>query len=198
MIMKIVYQLLKFSSKSGPLDLFPDWNVFTKFLNLNYDEVKEKDFELFCQAVVTLLNISNKPNFLERVNVIELLKHCYDGVVGKLYQNREMEMKNIILEIIKNIFYNDSKNKAEKLNNIFRNKSFNAFELIMKLFEPFFTTNVPVSSNKGKYNGLRRPDFGIPGNNQRHSAVQVGDEPELQVPFGAAEEDVLDDCRPPP
>lgn len=99
MVMKILYQLLRFSSLNGPLDLFPDWNVLVKFMNLSFGEIKDKDFELFSQAVVTLLLISDKSLFIERVNIIEMLKHCYDGIVYKQYRSREFEMKNIILEV---------------------------------------------------------------------------------------------------
>ena len=103
MIMKILYQLLKFNSKNGPLDYFPDWNVLVKFLNLNYGEIKEKEFDIFCQAVVTLLNLSPKNGFLEKVNCIELMKNCYDGISNNMYQNRDLEMKNIILEVVERL-----------------------------------------------------------------------------------------------
>ena len=148
MIMKILYQLLKFNAKNGPVELFPDWNTVVRFLNLNYGEIKEKEFDIFCQAVVTILNLSSKNGFLDRVNCIELLKHCSDGVVNKSYQNRDLEMKNIILEvaaaqqILRNILYADSPNRGEKLNSVFRNKSFNLFEFSLRLFEPFYATNV--------------------------------------------------------
>jgi hypothetical protein len=148
MIMKILYQLLKFNAKNGPVENFPDWNTVVRFLNLNYGEIKEKEFDIFCQAVVTILNLSSKNGFIDRVNCIELLKHCYDGVVNKSYQNRDLEMKNIILEvavvhqILRNILYADSPSRGEKLNSIFRNKSFNLFELSLRLFEPFYVTNV--------------------------------------------------------
>lgn len=99
-IMKIVYQLLKFASKSGPLELFPDWNVYTKFLSLNFGELADKDFPLFSQAVLTLLKISGYPRFLEKVNIIEMFRHFYEGIVKKHYGSREQEMKNIILEVV--------------------------------------------------------------------------------------------------
>lgn len=97
--MKILHQLLKFNSKSGPYELYPNWNVIVNFLNLSYGEIKDKDFELFSQAVVILLNLSSKPNFLEKVNTIELFKHAFDGIVYKQYKNRDLEMKNIYLEV---------------------------------------------------------------------------------------------------
>lgn len=98
-IMKILHQLLKFNSKSGPYELYPNWNLIGTFLNLSYGEIKDKDFELFSQAVVILLNLSSKPNFLEKVNAIEMFKHAFDGIVYKQYKNRDLEMKNIFLEV---------------------------------------------------------------------------------------------------
>jgi hypothetical protein len=98
--MKILHQLLKFNSKSGPYELYPNWNVIVSFLNLSYGEIKEKDFELFSQAVVILLNLSSKPGFLDKVNTIELFKHAYDGIVYKQYKSRDLEMKNIYLEVL--------------------------------------------------------------------------------------------------
>ena len=100
MVMKILYQLLKFSSKTGPLDLFPDWNIFSKFVNLSFGEVKDKDYEIFSQAVVTLLYISSKVEFIEKVDVIELFKHFYTGISYKHYGSRTLEMKNIILDVL--------------------------------------------------------------------------------------------------
>lgn len=98
-IMKIIYQLLKFASKSGPLDLFPDWNVYNKFLNLNFGELGDKDFPLFSQAVLTLLKLSGYPKFLEKVNCIEMFRHFHEAITKKHYGSREQEMKNIILEV---------------------------------------------------------------------------------------------------
>jgi hypothetical protein len=98
-IMKILHQLLKFNSKSGPYELYPNWNVIVSFLNLSYGEIKDKDFELFSQAVVILLNLSSKPAFVDKVNTIELFKHAYDGIVYKQYKSRDLEMKNIYLEV---------------------------------------------------------------------------------------------------
>jgi hypothetical protein len=98
-IMKIIYQLLKFASKSGPLDLFPDWNVYTKFLTLNHGELNQKEFPLFSQALLTLLKISEYPQFLEKVNTIELFKHFFDGITKKYYGAQELELKNIVLEV---------------------------------------------------------------------------------------------------
>ena len=100
--MKSLLQLLKFNSKSGPLDLFPDWNVIAKFANLNFDGLKEKDFEIFSQSVVLLLSLSNKANFLDRVKGIELFRTFYEGVTKNLYMKRDQEMKNIILEVNNN------------------------------------------------------------------------------------------------
>ena len=42
---------------------------------------------------------------------------------------------------MKNMFYNDSPNKAEKINNLFRTKNYNILDLTLQLFEPFYTTN---------------------------------------------------------
>jgi hypothetical protein len=100
--MKILFQLLKFNSRTGPHELFTDWNTLVRFLNLSYGEIKDRDFELFSQAVVTLLNISAKPNFMDKINCIELFKHAYEGVVYKHYKNRDLEMKNIFLEVVYN------------------------------------------------------------------------------------------------
>lgn len=144
-IMKILYQLLKFNSRSGPQELFPDWNVFVKFLNLNYKEIKDKEYEIFCQAVVTLLSLSKRPGFIDRVNCVEMFKNCFDGVSNKLYSKRDIEMKNIMLEILKNILYNEAANKADRLNGLFRNRSFNMVQLILMLFEPYYTTNENIS-----------------------------------------------------
>lgn len=79
--------------------MFPDWNAVAKFTNLSFEEIKEKDFEIFSQAVVLILSLSNKPNFMERVKCIELFKFFYDGVTKKLYLKRDQEMKNIVLEV---------------------------------------------------------------------------------------------------
>ena len=77
----------------------PNWNVIVNFLNLSYGEIKDKDFELFSQAVIIMLNLSSKPNFLDRINTIEMFKHSFDGIVYKQYKNRDLEMKNIYLEV---------------------------------------------------------------------------------------------------
>ena len=99
MVMKILYQLLKFSSKTGPLDMLPDWNIYVKFVNLSFGEVKDKDYEIFTQAVVTLLHISPKIEFIDKVDILELFKNFSNGIIYKQYSSRDLEMKNIILEV---------------------------------------------------------------------------------------------------
>lgn len=98
-ILKILYQLLKYSSKTGPLELFPDWNVLTKFMNINYGEIKKKDFQIFSQAICTILLLSNRENFAERFELLELFKNFSEALKTKAYENRDIEMKNIILEV---------------------------------------------------------------------------------------------------
>ena len=44
--------------------------------------------------------------------------------------------------MIRNILFADSTVKADKLNSLFRTKSFNFFELVLRLFEPYLVTNV--------------------------------------------------------
>lgn len=171
-IMKCLLQLLKFNSRSGPLDLFPDWNSVARFANLSFDELKDKDFEIFSQAVVLILSLSAKPNFMERMKCIELYKSFYDGFVNKLYLKRDQEMKNIVLEIVRNSFLLDCKNKPEKLNSLFRNRSFNMVEFIFMLFEPFFSTNV-THNYSGKHQPVRLEHHGIPVDFERHSSLQV-------------------------
>lgn len=97
--MKILYKLLSYSSSSGPLDKFPNWNVLTQFTNLAYQEVRYKDFDIFAQASVTLLKLSYKPEFMNHINVIELFANFDDGIQRKLYRDRDLEMKGIILEV---------------------------------------------------------------------------------------------------
>ena len=161
--MKCLLQLLKFNSKSGPLELFPDWNAVARFTNLSYEELKDKDFEIFSQAVVLILSLSGKTNFMERVKCIELFRYFYEGVTKKLYLKRDQEMKNIILEVVKNSFLLDCRQKAEKLNSVFRNRSFNMVEFILLLFEPIFSTNVGTP-NLGKCKPVRAIDIRVPGN----------------------------------
>ena len=52
---------------------------------------------------MTLLVLSSKPMFLEKINMIEMFKHCFDGVVYKQYQAKDYEMKSIILEVCTSI-----------------------------------------------------------------------------------------------
>lgn len=158
--MKCLLQLLKFNSRSGPLENFPDWNLICKFLHLSFDELKERDFEIFSQAIVLILSISGKPNFMERVKCIELYKSFYDGFVNKLYVKRDQEMKNIVLEIVRNSFLLDCKNKPEKLNSLFRNRSFNMVEFILMMFEPYFATNV-VCTDQGQHYAVRPHDVRV-------------------------------------
>ena len=47
LILKILHKLLKYSSTSGPLEKFPDWNCLLDFLNLSYSEIRSKEFDLF-------------------------------------------------------------------------------------------------------------------------------------------------------
>lgn len=180
-------QLLKFNSKSGPLDLFPDWNAVARFTNLSFDEFRDKDFEVFTQAVVLILSISGKPHFMERVKCIELFKSFYDGIVNKMYLKRDQEMKNIILEIVRNAFVQDCRGKADKLNSLFRNRNFNMLEFILMLFEPIFSTNV-AWLNPGKYNAVRTVDLRVPDDSERHATVQVRIQRAVQQEHGYAQE----------
>ena len=66
---------------------------------------------------------------------------------------RDQEMKNIVLEIVRNSFLMDCKNKPEKLNSLFRNRSFNMVEFIFMLFEPYFSTNVDFTDS-GKHQSI--------------------------------------------
>lgn len=43
--------------------------------------------------------------------------------------------------MVRNVFYGESLNKPEKLNGLFRNRSFNFVEFVLRLFEPYYATN---------------------------------------------------------
>lgn len=141
LILKILFKLLKYSSTSGPLNKFPDWNCLLDFLNLSYSKIRGKEFDLFAQASVTMLLLSGKENFIKKIDLTRLFTCFNDGIERDVYQDRELEMKGIILEIITNVFMLDGEQKAEKLNNLFRNRKFNIIWFILKLFEPYFMTN---------------------------------------------------------
>lgn len=47
------------------------------------------------------------------------------------------------------MLYGESAGKAEKLNALFRNRQFNLLELILRLFEPYFTTNENINQFGG-------------------------------------------------
>jgi len=40
------------------------------------------------------------------------------------------------------VFHSEGEGVAERLNALFRNKHFNTIEFVLKLFEPYYTTNV--------------------------------------------------------
>lgn len=103
--MKILFKLLSYSSSSGPLEKFPNWNVITHYTNLAYEEVREKEFDLFAQAAVTLLKLSYKTEFMSYVNVIEVFANFDDGIQRQLYKDRDLEMKGIILEVFFLLIY---------------------------------------------------------------------------------------------
>lgn len=95
---------MTYASSSGPLNSFPNWNSVVQFTNLAYGEVREKEFDLFAQASVTLLKLSYNTEFMSYVNIIELMANFDDGIQRQLYKDRELEMKGIILEV--NFFFN--------------------------------------------------------------------------------------------
>lgn len=140
-ILKILFKLLKYSSSSGPLEKFPDWNCLLDFLNISYSAIRPKEFDLFAQSSVILLLLSSKENFIQKIDLTRLFTNFNDGIEREVYDDRELEMKGVILEIITNVFMMDGEQKAEKLNNLFRNRKFNIIWLILKLFEPYFMTN---------------------------------------------------------
>ena len=63
--------------------------------------------------------------------------------------------------MVRNVLYGESLNKADKLNALFRNRSFNFLEFVMRLFEPFYATNV-FPFDIGKHCSFCTFNFGIP------------------------------------
>ena len=45
-------------------------------------------------------------------------------------------------QIVRNVLHSEGEGVAERLNSLFRNKHFNMIEFVLKLFEPYYTTNV--------------------------------------------------------
>ena len=75
--------------------------------------------------------------------------------------------------MVRNVLFGESLNKADKLNGLFRNRSFNFLEYIFRLFEPFYATNV-IKYDIGKHRSIWSFYFGVLGIALRLSVVQVG------------------------
>lgn len=88
-----------------------------------------------------MLTLSGKDKFVSKIDLTRLFTLYYDGIEREMYQDKELEMKGIILEILTNVFMLDGEQKAEKLNSLFRNRRFNLILLILKLLDPYFMTN---------------------------------------------------------
>ena len=71
--------------------------------------------------------------------------------------------------MVRNVLYGESINKADKLNALFRNKSFNFLELVLRLFEPYFTTNVLY--------GLIKDNIGLFGPSILEFMASIADTP---------------------
>ena len=99
LIMKILNQLLSYSSTAGPMEKFPSWDIIAQFTNLSYQTMRDKDIDLFSQASVTLLRLSQQDDFMERVRIVDLLVNYHDGIERQVYGERQLEMKGIILEV---------------------------------------------------------------------------------------------------
>ena len=79
---------------------------------------------------------------MERVDVINLLASFDDGIKRKVYQEKEIEMKGIILEILANVLKFGGERRPELLNALFRNSRFNILGLIISLSEKILMKKV--------------------------------------------------------
>lgn len=148
-----MYKLLSYDSSQNPAGKFPNWNVVANFMNLQFEIEDEKKYEQFGRAALIMSKLSSRDDFLNFVDFIQLLSTCENVLENNFFQGREMEIKEIVLEMISNVLNLENRGRnstdlvsqderMKKIDVLFRNDKFNLVLLSLQMMEPYFLKNV--------------------------------------------------------
>lgn len=120
---------------------FPNWGIFTQFLNLKLHNKIAEDYELYFSALKLCCELSDKAEFISQIQMVSFLTNFKQFFDDGLFGSNAHIAKGLVLTIIGNFLTVQGEDTADRVNKLLRNKKFGFIQFTQELMKPYTEDN---------------------------------------------------------